>query len=1153
MAFKATVAQQTAIDERGNILVSAAAGSGKTAVLVERVISRITDKVNPISADRLLIVTFTNAAAAEMRTRIEKRLDEECRLNPDDIGLLRQKHLIASSKICTIDSFCIDLVRENFERAGVNPDFKVSDEGLLRSVNEKIAGEIFEEYLERGNKDFFSLLDIAGADYDEGKFINALLDIYRYSRNMAEPEAWFDKIAECYFAEFNSSHECYKYAFNKAERIISDILSGIVRLKNYISLTDDAANVYLPYLSLLIEKFEELKIQAEKNDWDEFYESLQGFSVPSLPSSRKISGLEEVDACKQAAASYKDDLEVLRKLFFARTDFIRQTNNYLSAPIRLFADILKELDKRIFEEYLRINTFTFHNTEHLALKLLEEFEELSASYDEVMVDEYQDVNDLQDRLFYILSGKEKNLFVVGDVKQSIYGFRGANPDNFISKKDRYIPVAEAKDNQPKKIVLGNNFRSRKGVCDFVNFFFENTMSRENGGIDYNFEEALIPSAVFPENSEKCAELHIITNGENSETAVKYEAGYIADYIKRKMAEEPFIKEGDALRKAKFSDFAILLRSTSKKAPVMAEKLRKHGVPVNYSSEGYAEAIEISVFLSLLKIIDNPMSNIELLCVMLSPIFGFTPDETARIRAAYRHGELYSAVVYAAENGNEKANGVLKRIEKYRRMAVTLALPELITKLLYETGYLKIVYAMSDGERRRNNLLLLSKYAEEFSSGEQAGIGRFVDYIKRQSERGLKSAAALSGENSVKIMSIHGSKGLQFPVCIVADTATAFNDSDSKESIVYSGELGLGLKYFDDKVKEKVTTAIRQTQIEEMKAKELSEELRLLYVAMTRAEEKLVFVASPKKYESNILKAKTNLIAAGSNGKVCFTKGKSYFDWILTALLLHPDCHNLRGNASKLIPLDTESVVEVNEEFYVNEPYQDYSENLAECSVDTEIVEKIKENINFVYPYAKYRETQSKASVSVIANKAESEHFAFTAKPSFMCGGVTATQIGNATHKVMQFYDFEKSDDNESELDRLVEWQFITEREAECVSKEALKTFFESDIFKRIKKSDTVKREMRFLTEMPASRINPELEGEKEENIIVQGAVDLCFVENGELVILDFKTDRVTDMQQLKSAYSEQLNIYSAACEKIFSKKVKEKILYSFRLGKEISF
>ncbi|MBQ3817447.1 MAG: PD-(D/E)XK nuclease family protein, partial [Clostridia bacterium] len=532
-------------------------------------------------------------------------------------------------------------------------------------------------------------------------------------------------------------------------------------------------------------------------------------------------------------------------------------------------------------------------------------------------------------------------------------------------------------------------------------------------------------------------------------------------------------------------------------------------------------------------------------------FGFTPDEVAKIRADYKTGELYSAVVSACENGNEKAKQVVDKLVKYRRLSVTVPLSELIIKLLYETLYIKSVLAMENGTKRRNNLLLLPKYAQEFSSMSGSGIDRFIEYIKKQSDKGLKSACANMGENAVKLMSIHGSKGLQFPVCIIADTAAAFNESDTKDYFVYNTENGLGVKYFDNTLKEKVTTLLRQMQSEVISKKSLSEELRLLYVAMTRAEERLVFIASPKKLQDNVSKAKASLISENYGMDFGFKKAKSYFDWLVLAAMLHPDCHSLRGNASKIIPLKTDSKLQLYEGQYIEGTQVAGAEDNNTCLPNSLLAEKISENINYEYPYDKYREIQTKASVSAIANKAEAEHFAFSARPDFMCGGVTATGIGTAMHKVMQFFDFSKAKDIDREIDRLCEWQFITEQEAQCVNKKALKAFFESKLFDRIKNSDMVKREMRFLTEMPASLLNNEFDS--EENIIVQGAVDLCFEENGEIVVLDFKTDRVSSLDDLKTAYSEQLEIYSIACEKIFSKPVKQRILYSFNLGKEIVF
>ena len=515
------------------------------------------------------------------------------------------------------------------------------------------------------------------------------------------------------------------------------------------------------------------------------------------------------------------------------------------------------------------------------------------------------------------------------------------------------------------------------------------------------------------------------------------------------------QDENALRKANFSDFAILLRNTKAKAAVLAEELRKNGIPVNLSLEGYAETSEVSTFLSLLKIIDNPDSDVELLSVLLSPIFGFTSEETANIRIKRREGSLYSALVFSSENGDDRCGEVLKRLEKYRILAATLTLPKLITRLLEDTDYLNTVWAREDGERRHGNLLMLISLAEQYSADSTGGIGGFVNFVLRQSENGMKSAAALSGGDTVKIMSIHASKGLQFPVCIIAGTANSFNDNDSRNSALYSADYGIGFKYYDENREEKRTTVSREVILDSGRKTTREEELRLLYVAMTRAQDKLHFSAAVGNLEGKLKNCFSELILSEGRPDNIFDGMGSYFDWLIMTSLVHPDGKELRAEGGNIIPEITESRIAI----CISEAGREEKAteiNTALPAADRELAEKLRENIKYAYPYEKLFEIEAKCSVSALANKAESEKYAFSARPAFMSdGGITATERGTATHKIIEFIDFNKADDIEAEIERLYEWQYISEREAKAVSRKKLKAFFDSPLFARLMASPLV--------------------------------------------------------------------------------------------------
>ncbi len=1165
MPIKLTHAQRLAVEKNGNILVAAAAGSGKTAVLVERVISKLISKTNPVSADKLLIVTFTNAAAAEMRGRIEKRLDEECRNNPQDMGLLLQKHLLSSAKICTIDSFCIDFVRENFEKLGISPDFKISENIALNPINERVLSEVLVKYFDKKDRTFMELLDIVGSEYDEGKLSDLILGLYDYSRQLPFPEKWFDSLLSDYSdGAFTEENPWRRFAIKNAEQTIKALKENITNAIDLVMVNEKMADKFLPAFILLSEQLDDLLNTVVLGDWNSIYSKINTLFISGMPTVRGSNDIPEVKAAKDIYDYIrKKGLEGLLKLFYANEEFISAQFQKLFPSLKLLVGILKEFSDKVYEAYLEENTLTFHNTEALALKLLcseddgeivinQEAQDFLSIFEEVCVDEYQDTNDLQNMLFYVLSNKDEKLFAVGDVKQSIYGFRGANPKNFIDKKNNHFSTDTAKVGDPVKIILGNNFRSRESVCKFINFFFSVFMTEETGDIVYNEEEMLIPSGIFPSTDYPAVSMDIIETNTEEDGKV-LEARQIADFIKKTINSGNVIRKNEnELREAEYSDFTILLRNMKNNGGIFAEELRRRGIPVSFSAEGFCEYTEIAVMLSLLKVIDNPRSDVELLTVMMSPIFGFSAEEMAKIRINAKDVSLYTAVTTYAEIDGKTQN-FLKTIQKFRLFAVTNTLPQLLNILYNETGFLNTVLAYNDGCRRKNNLLLLVQYAESYASTKKS-ISDFINFVINMGEKGLKSSGTLSGDNAVKIMSIHSSKGLQFPICIIANTATIFNNPEVRNNCIYSTRYGIGFKYFDETDKASYTTIAREAILSQIKYERLEEELRLLYVAMTRAEDILHFTAVTSNLHKNTQDIMSRLL--GSNSEITadfWGRTRSYFDWLLSALLLHPDGKLLRGNGNALICKNSDCNIKLNVISSESVPNNIATENFVTAEEDISIYDTVKKIFAYQYPYEELFNVQSKASVSLLANKAESEKYSFTAKPSFMSnGGISATGRGTAMHKVMEFFDFDKWQTPEAELERLAEWQFITQTEAESINITALKNFFASEIFSRMQKSNRVEREMRFLTELPATLAEPKLSKEfADEQIIVQGAVDVCFVEEDGIVILDFKTDRTDNPNDLAESYGEQLNIYAKAVEKIFEMKVKEKIIYSFSLSEEI--
>lgn len=1154
MAISYTKSQNEAIKTDGSVIVSAAAGSGKTAVLAERVLRLITDKLNPVSADRLLIVTFTNDAAAEMRSRIEKKLYEKCLENPADRGLLRQKYLLQSADICTIDSFCINLVRDNFELCGVSPDFKVGDGSELNEAKNLILKSIFEKNIS-GNKNFDMLLDMAGCNYNEQNLLNLISDIYDYSLNMPFPDEFLNNLVDLYKIPFDNSHPWYKMMFDSAketalalkEHVKAAADASVFIEKNKESLKRDCET-----LSLFADELCEI-LKAE--DWDRAVNAVPAANIARSPSLEKDNPFSAV--YKLHREEFKKSVLKLKDIFDKNKAETESELKMCFEPVALLCGLVKEFSEEFFKLCADKNYLTFALSEQLAFNLLCEKngenakirERIISGYDGVLVDEFQDVNDLQSRMFEILSDSGKRLFTVGDVKQSIYGFRGSNPDNFINRKE---------NGSVKRIILAENFRSRKEICDFTNFIFENIMDGRMGKIVYDVNEALKPSGNFPEADFNKTEIILAdalsdTDSDDETKAIaEFEAIAVADKIEALMNEKMQIEEDGKSRALKYSDITVLLPTVSGKADYYFDEFSARKIPVALGSEDFFETYEISVFISLLKIVDNPKSDVDMLCVMMSPIFGFTPDDLAEIRTGNKNISLFSSVIAAAKNGNEKCSEFLDYLKALRLRATVLPCDKFAFECMEKTDFLSICSTLAGGDKRRKNLLKLMSVISGISAD---AAGNLSSLLKRLS--GLKNSGisvSCGDDDCVALKSMHKSKGLQFPVCIVAGLCTKFNNKDTMPNIIYDESCGIGIKYTDFDRGLKICNVGHKCVSEYKRVKNIEERMRLLYVAMTRAKERLILVCSSKNMEKSVKSAADSVNAEALKlSTESLKRSDNMQGWILSCLLMHPSSKEIKKLYDVNVPqkasdfkLDIEVKTKLNRKTGANK-------NMEEIKPDLEVVKQMKKNFSFVYPFEPLSKIRAKASVSLLANKEESDSFAFTALPSFAPSAVSGAKRGTAVHKVMQFFDFNACGNIEGELERLKEWQFITEEEFELADRNKLELFFKSEIFKRIKASNDVRREMRFLTELPASRLDPSLVGDcAKADIIVQGAVDLCFVENGGVVVVDFKTDRVKSEEELAQKYKEQISIYSDACEKIFRLPVKEKILYSFALSKSIN-
>lgn len=1163
MEFKPTAVQSAAIDSKENTLVSAAAGSGKTAVLVQRVLKAFSNPEAPLMADRVLIVTFTNAAAAELKLRIEKKLGEALDRDPYNTLLQKQKILLSNAKICTIDSFCINFIRDNFEKAGIDPSFKMADNSDIRMLLSASVSRLMNDEFNSGNSEFLALLDYIGSNYDDSELAARILNVFSYSRKMPFSDRWIENVVAQYeaFAEgFSDDWFCegiglFSEQIKEANRLMKKSAEAL-------EMNGAAYEKYKDNIFYILQFTERLLEYSENNDWNAIFSAIQSYSPPPLKS---LSAANK-DANSEYAKAQRDAVIKLLassfKLIYGTTDELRQEIRASLPHLRKMSELVIRLGE-IFEEELKSRSLmTFDMAEQTALSLLSEYkngeicrkasaDEFISQFDEVLVDEYQDTNNLQDTLFNILSDDQKKLFCVGDAKQSIYRFRGANPFNFILKKKIYKAEDEA-DRKGLRIDLSGNFRSRKEICEYVNGLFGFIMNEQNADIDYDEKEKLEPLAAFPENDEGKVEKHFIDfeaargvcdfSGYDKDThSTVAEAHIIAKSILETVNAKPFIKTENGLRKAEFNDIVILLRSLDA-SPIISSVLKKYSIPVSISASGILSSDEVVTLLSLLKVINNPFDDVALLTLMTSRLYGFSINELSAYRAKSKKGKLISALSMSADD--PKVSAFLSDLSHYRSKNVIMRISELIDEIFERTNYTGIVSRLPEGELRKSNLMTVRNFAAAFEGEGKRSLREFLRTTELMGDKDFSSGSGVGGQ-SVKIITIHSSKGLQYPVCILSDTEHQFNFTDCYKALLLNEKHGFSFKYYDEDKASKSETLLRVLMSEYEKGQVLSEEVRLLYVALTRAEEKLIITSCVKDLKKEIANLEDmDFFEDGKMRSYNFKKTNCYFDWIFAEEFLR--------NSQKYLDYLHKDKLSDGIDICFDEPEDTC---FCEYECDTEKAEKLSQNYKTEYPYSELLSVESKASVTSIVHKADESKYQFMSRPAFMNeGGMTAAEKGTATHKFMQFCDFDKADVSvEKEIEHLYEMGFLNSAEADAVDRESVQQFFSSNLFCRIKNSEYVKREMNFLCEFPASILKSGLGPEvMNENIIVQGSVDLLFLEDDKLVIVDFKTDRNKDENTLTEVYAEQLRIYGKACEKLLKKSVKELTLYSFSLNKCIT-
>lgn len=1231
---KWTEEQSQAINEKGsNILVAAAAGSGKTAVLVERIINKIINE--NIDIDKLLVVTFTNAAASEMRERILDAIYKKLEEYPENQNLQRQITLINKASICTIDSFCLEVVRNNFfELDNISPNFRIADTTEIELLKQEVIEDIFEEKYENQDENFSKLINTYTSYRDDTPLKELVLKIYSYIQSSPFPEEWLNEKIEMFNLKDKLNEDFSKTPWGNIllkeieEEIIDDIKT-LEDIKKELDLDSELES----FSQVVRSDLDFFKILQENiNNWDKLYEIYNKMSFVSWPRKKIESDLKEY------AKNVRDDVKKkfsskLSKILICNSEEANQDIFDMYEILLKLKNLILEFGKEFSKRKRLKNMVDFNDIEHLALDILIKKQEdkieitdvakrYQKKFIEIAIDEYQDSNLVQEYILTSISNNN-NIFMVGDVKQSIYKFRQAMPELFISKYKTYKNKENKSENDNLKIQLFKNFRSRKNVLDFTNLIFENIMSGSLGDIEYNQEEYLNLGADYKEIEQNLkAEIDIINlkdqeneeentseileEEENTERLenIQVEARFVASKIKELIENkfQVFDRKKNCFRDIKYKDIVVLLRSTKTSAPIFEEEIINLDMPVfSDSSQEYLDSIEIENIMSLLRIIDNPIQDIPLVTVLRSNIGKFTDDELVEIRLSDKYDNFYNAMqkakINVGKNLQEKIEKFLTNLEKWRKEQEYLALDEFIWKLYSDTGYYNYVGLMPNGELRQANLKMLFERAKQFETASFKGLYNFINFIEKlKLSSGDLGSAKLIGENDdvIRIMSIHKSKGLEFPVVFLANTGKQFNLMDLNKNILLHQELGIGVKYINYDKQVQYDTLSKSAIRSKVFTETLSEEMRILYVALTRAKEKLYITGTMNDYEKEIEKMKIQVERYSKNGnkinQILIKKYKKYLDWINLVYLYE------KGNTKDLIEynvLEKEEIIKKCKR--IEQEEIDVVKMLEEHKKDKEEIKKIEEILNFEYKHKLATTIPTMSSVTQIKqmqdnikgskvgkedkeesteklnksnllkeNKAGKEHKEETAvtfdKPKFLKEDkedkLTNAEKGTLVHLCMQHlnekveYNLEKVKELVEELERKA---IITPKEKENINLYKILEFTKSNIWKEMKKAKKVYKERPFFINIPAKEIYKE---EIEEKILIQGIIDLYYInENDEIILVDYKTDYVErgKEQELIEKYKKQLELYCKAIEEANKKQVSRIYIYSVYLGREIEY
>ncbi len=1146
--FKPTGSQREAIFTRDRaVLVSAAAGSGKTKVLAERLLARISDDAD---IDSFLVITFTKAAAAELRSRIMDEIALRLAAEPDNRRLRRQSALCQKAQIGTIDSFCQSFLRENCHAAGLSPEFRVIEEDRAEAIKASVLERVMDECYETDDADFRLLADTVGRGRDDKRLGDLVISLHRKMQSHARPEAWAVQQMAAFDTEYSDASQTpWGAEIMQHVRLSADYWAE--RMEQLVHEANAEMKISEKYGPSLADTALSLRDFSRALDvgWDRAASFLP-IKFPTLGRLVKSPDPELSEYIKAVRDACKGSVKKYGELLAGTSDELLSDMLKTAPAMRALLKLTLRFDKAYSAQKRRRAEVDFSDLEHMTAQLLTEPDgkitplarEVSRRYTEIMVDEYQDVNRVQDTIFHALSKDGENLFMVGDVKQSIYRFRLADPTIFTEKYLSYKDLDGAAEGAPVRIMLQENFRSRREVIEGVNHVFRCCMSERLGELEYDEKAELKCGADYEGEGQKPELMLVAAKGDADDTRDKCvkEAAAVAERI-RQLMDSGMEVGGRALR---YGDIALLMRSANAVGDVYRRELIAAGIPVMAGQGGsFFESVEVSSLMCLLAVIDNPRQDVPLIAVLRSAAFGFSADELSDIRVTDKKCDFYTALCKAAEN-SAKCAAFLETVGTLRDCAPDMELGELLRHIYSELDLMAICAAMPDGQARCSNLRLMLELAKRFEKGGFRGLHRFNDWLEKLKARGEDIARGAVGD-AVQIMTVHRSKGLEFPVVFLCDTARRFNKNDSNSPVTVHPVLGLGPKVVDTERGIEYPSLARNAIKLRSDRELLSEEMRLLYVALTRAREKLIVTAAIPDPEEKLKK----LMPTVSNPmppELLMSAG-SLSEWMMYALL----CDD--GSRFTLSIVHPESE-QAQEEAQAAE---------AAAAADPELVSQLEKNLGFNYPHAGVS-LPSKLTATELKGDYEPDDEALSIapkasrafrSPDFLRDkkALSGTEKGIATHMLLQFIDYEKAqtaEGIEQELRRLTASKHLSPRQAEAVEVKNVVRLFSSELGRRIMKAEGIRREFKFSLLCPAESFFEDGQGEK---VLLQGVVDCIIEEQGQLTVIDYKTDRVsgTALNERAKSYAGQLRAYAIAVERITGKPVKECVLYFLGCGETV--